>query len=241
MAEDQPTKYEFFVYIVESPSAVDLYHGRSEGTRVAETIRLDGIPCLTRTAINKDAFQAALQVGLPEAMKQVPGRYPVLHLSAHGSVDGIALSSGEVIPWHELREFLVPINQSLQGALLLCMSACKGYGACQMAMQEQDVPHPYFVMVGSSENPTWSDTAVSYLTFYHLLAKGRSIDDAVAGMSAASGIQWVFETAEASKQYYLDFLKSQVTPEVAQKELTAVAEQSPLPPDVKSLEEASTK
>src|SRR5690349_12238880 len=100
----------FFVYIVESPSAPDLYHGRFEGTRVAETLQLDGIPCVTRTAINSVAFGAALRIGLPEAMKQYPGRYPILHVSAHGSMEGIQLSSGEVIGWLQLRELIVPIN-----------------------------------------------------------------------------------------------------------------------------------
>ena len=174
--QEVPPKYVFFVYIVESPSAPDLYHGRSEGTLVANALGLDHIPSVSRTAINREAFEAALQIGLPEAMKQFEGRYPVLHLSAHGAAAGIQLSSGDVISWPELRELLVPINESLGGALLLCMSACKGYSACQMAMQPQDdAKHPYFAMVGNFGEPTWSDTAVSYLAFYHLLAKGRAI------------------------------------------------------------------
>ena len=34
-SQEAPPKYVFFVYIVESPSAPDLYHGRSEGALVA--------------------------------------------------------------------------------------------------------------------------------------------------------------------------------------------------------------
>lgn len=61
-----PPKFEFFVYIVESPSASDLYHGRSEGGLVAQAIGLDLIPCVARTAINTEAFTAALRIGLPD-------------------------------------------------------------------------------------------------------------------------------------------------------------------------------
>src|SRR5574341_1196771 len=118
-------KYTFFVYIVESPSAPDLYHGRSEGSLLADALRLDSIPCVSRTAINPEAFVAALRIGLPEAMKQFPGHYPILHLSAHGSTGGIQLSSRDIITWNRLRELLVPINESLRGGLLLCMSACE--------------------------------------------------------------------------------------------------------------------
>jgi hypothetical protein len=234
---EQPKKLEFFVYIVESPSAPDLYHGISEGARVADTLTLDRIPCVTRTAINLDAFTAALTVGLPEAMKQFPGRYPILHVSAHGSTDGVQLSSGDVLPWYQLRELLLPINQSFKGALLLCMSACDGHSACQMAMNDGDAPHPYFGMVGNFGRPTWSDTAVAYLAFYHLLAKGRAIYEAVEAMRAASGNDdWVAEKADDIKQGYLEFLKKSAAPDAVQRDLESVAQEQPLSPDVKALE-----
>jgi hypothetical protein len=105
-----------------------------------------------------------------------------------------------------------------------------------MAMEEGDVPHPYFVMVGSYQDPTWSDTAVSYLAFYHLLSKGRSIPESVEAMSAASGVQWTCETAEHSKQYYLDYLRQQSNPQIAQQELESIAEREPLSENAKGLE-----
>ncbi len=231
-------KYTFFVYIVESPSAPDLYHGRSEGALVANALGLDHIPCVTRTAINSEAFVAALRIGLPEAMKQFTGRYPILHLSAHGATAGIQLSNGDVITWFDLRQLLVPINESLGGALLLGMSACEGYSACQMAMQQQEnVKHPYFAMVGNYGQPTWSDTAVAYLAFYHLLAKGRTIHEGVQAMNAASGLDsWTAEAAEETRRNYIEFLKRSSQPAEAQRELETVARQTVLSPDAKALE-----
>lgn len=69
---------KFFVYIIESPSAPDIYHGRSEGLLVSRAISLDGISCVSRTAINQVAFAAAIRVGLPEAMKAFPDYLPVV-------------------------------------------------------------------------------------------------------------------------------------------------------------------
>ena len=230
-------KFTFFVYIIESPSAPDLYHGRSEGNVVAQAIRLDRIPCITRMAINREAFVAALRIGLPEAMKQIPNRYPILHLSAHGGKEGIQLSSGDVVTWSQLRELLIPINESFQGALLLCMSACESYGASRMAMEIGDAPHPYVAMIGNFGMPTWSDTAISYLTFYHLVAKGFSIPDAVNAMKIASGdAGWVIETADEIKRGYIEYLKTKVEPSAAQRDLEAVAQVENLPPDAKALE-----
>jgi len=237
MDDNQTTEpLQFFVYVVESPSAPDIYHGRSEGALVARAIDLDEIPSATRTVINREALTAALNIGLPEVMKQFPDRFPILHLSAHGSREGIQLSNGEVLTWRELRELITPINLNLGGYLLLCMSACKGYSACQMAMQNDDSPHPYFAMVGNFGTPTWADTAVAYSSFYHLLSKGHSIPDAVEGMKAACGDgQWVLETAEDAKKGYLEYLK-QIEPSQVQQALETATTQSDLPPSAKALE-----
>lgn len=236
MSPEQSHGLEFFVYIVESPSAPDLYHGRSEGFLVAQALGLDLIPCVARTAINPLAFTAALRLGLPEVMKQFPQKLPIIHISAHGDRAGIQLSSGDVIPWIELRQLLTPINESLDGTLLLCMSACEGYSACQMAMQEGELPHPYLAMVGNYGQPTWSDTAVAYLAFYHLLSKGRIVPDAVQAMRVASGDdRWVVEMAAHSKQVYLEYIKN-VQPERAQHELESAAQNEPMPSGAKALE-----
>lgn len=216
----------FFVYLVESPSDVDFYHARSEGELVSRAIALDGIPCFTRTAINYKAFIASLSLGLPDAMRAFPDAAPILHLSAHGSKTGVQLSSGEEITWADLRDLITPVNESLQGTLLLCMSACNGYSACRMAMRVGNVPHPYLAMVGSYGNPTWSDTAAAYSAFYHHLAKGRRIEDAVEAMKVASGDhQWVLETAEQSKRGFIEYLQ-RAEPSQAIRELESNAESS---------------
>lgn len=237
MAGDQKAEpLKFIVYIVESPSAPDIYHGRSEGALVARAIDLDGIPSVTRTVINKEALAAALNIGLPEVMKQFLERFPILHLSAHGSSHGIQLSSGEELSWYELRQQFTPINKNLDGFLLLYMSACKGYSACQMAMQTDDNPHPYFAMVGNFGTPTWADTAVAYSAFYHLLSKGHSVPSAVEGMKAACGdSQWIVETAEDAKKGFLEYLQKVELSQV-QQALESTTNESKLPPSAKALE-----
>jgi hypothetical protein len=226
-----------FVYVVESPSAADIYHGRSEGGLVAQALALDGVPCVTRTTINQHAFTAALTIGLPEAMATFPGRIPVLHLSAHGSSQGIELSSTAFVPWDGLRSLVTPINRQLSGCLVLCMSACDGYSACQMAMRADDSEHPYFALVANYGKPTWSETGVGYAAFYHRLGHGSGIAEAVAAMIAASGNdRWTFETAETTKRSYLDFIARDVNVLVAQQNLEEDARRQDLPSDVKALE-----
>ena len=167
-------------------------------------------------------FFGALRKGLAAAMGVHSGCRPILHLSAHGSRDGIELSTGHSIRWDDLRKLLIPINRSLGGALLLSMSSCHGFAACQMAMRMNDAPeHPFFGIVGSSGTPTWSDTTVAFLAFYHLvIARHRNPVDAVPAMRAASGHdQWSIETAKTIHSDFLSFAEGSMSLADAQRSL----------------------
>jgi hypothetical protein len=107
-------------------------------------------------------------------MKARDGYLPVLHISAHGNDDGIQLSDKTILNWNDLRDLLLPINKALKGALILCMSSCSGFLACTMAMHPEGENHVFFEVVGNTGSPTWSETAVAYAAFYHLLAKGKT-------------------------------------------------------------------
>ncbi len=210
-------RLKFFVYVIESPSAVDLYHRRSEGELLRQAINLNQIACTLRLAVNLEAFVASIRIGLHEAMESFPGTIPILHISAHGFSDGIQLSSGEVVLWHQLREMLIPVNQALSGSLIVCMSTCEGYSGSRMAMVQESNDHPFFAIIGNCSKPTWPETAVAFATLYHLIANGRYITDAVAAMRIASGNESFFiTTAEESKQNYIEYIKNINTAEVIQ-------------------------
>jgi hypothetical protein len=221
-------RYKFFVYIIESPSSLDLYTGRSEGQLIQQAVKLNQIPCVLRTVANRDSFNMALSIGLSDAMKAFVGLHPVVHISAHGFDNGIQFTNGEVIKWAELRQWLLPINKALNGLLLVCMSSCKGYAGIRMAMEVHDNNYPYFALIGNSEAPTWSETAVAFTTFYHLFSNGHMLDDAVTTMRAASGSQTFYvERAEQSKQAYLNFLKKLNTPVAADRVIEEQNRQHP--------------
>lgn len=214
-------RLKFFVYVVESPSAQDLYQRRSEGEIIQRSVNLNQIPCNVVTAINREMFEAALKTNITHAMSMFPGKIPILHISAHGFDQGIQLSSGEILSWAELRLFLAPINAALNNALVVCLSCCEGYAGTRMAMFPEDEGYPFYALVTNSEKPLWSDTAVAYTSFYHQMAKGEYIWDAVESMKAASGNHtfW-FQTAEGSRQAYVNLINN-IDSEKAQDEIEA--------------------
>jgi hypothetical protein len=215
-------RIKFFVFVIESPSAVDLYHRRSEGDIIRQAVELNGIACTVKTAISIEAFNACLKIGLSDAMKELPGFIPLLHISVHGNAHGIQLSDGYTMPWSELKDYLRPVNQALGGALVVCMSSCEGYSGIRMAMHIDETDLPYFALIGCGSKPTWSETAVGYATLYHQLWRGEHISEAIAAMRGASGNEHFFvEHAENSRQAYVEHLNT-VDPCQAQANLEEI-------------------
>lgn len=221
-------RIQFFVFVIESPSAVDLYHRRGEGEIIRQAVRLNQIPCEVRTVISPQALEASLKIGLAEAMAQYPGRIPIIHFSVHGFPEGIQLSDLSIIEWRFLKDLLRPINQALNGSLVVCMSSCKGYAGARMAMHPEDQDLPFLALVGCAGDPTWADTAVAYSTFYHQLCRGEHVSVAVEAMKIASGNQFFFlNYAEQSRKAFLDYLSS-ANPDRAQEKLEEqLTEESP--------------
>ncbi|WP_411885738.1 hypothetical protein [Polaromonas sp. YR568] len=216
---------KFFVFVIESPSAADLYNRRSEGELIRRAVELNRIPCQVRTAISLQILEACLVVGLSEAMRAFPGYIPLLHISAHGDEDGIQLSDGHIINWNALQSLLRPINQALNGTLIVCMSSCSGYMGVRMAMCELEGPLPYYALIGCGGAPTWSDTAVAFATLYHQLHIGEHIDTAVQAMRVASGnSQFWIQHAETSRRGYIEHLTRNTEVETVQTNLEKLEE-----------------
>ena len=200
-------RIKFFVFVIESPSPVDLYHRRSEGEIIMQAVGLNQIACKVKTAVTFEAFEACLKIGLKESMEFFPDKLPILHISAHGDSSGLQLSSGETINWSNLRQLLAPINQALNNNLLVCLSCCEGYSGARMAMYVEDQGYPFYGIVANSKKLVWSETAIAYSTFYHLVAKGEYLVDAVSAMRVASGNKYFFfETAEDARKSFLEYL-----------------------------------
>jgi len=200
---------KFFIYMIESPSPVDLYNNITESVVLKSIAILNHIPFTSRTTINLETFRDALSIGLSEVMQENSARFPVIHLSMHGSSEGLKLSSGEIILWNNLRELLIPINKAFLGNLLLSISACEGYAGIRMAMNKNN-DDPFFALLGCVKNPTWAETAIAYATFYHLIASGKTLYDASLAIQTASGNDGFYiDTAAEARNAYLKSISEQ--------------------------------
>ena len=111
---------------------------------------------------------------------------------------------------------------------MVCMSSCEGYSGIQMAMHTENVGLPYYAIIGCGDSPTWSETAVGFATLYHQLYRGEHITQAVQAMRVASGKEnfWL-QHAEDTRQSYVQFINSSVSPASAQAQLESLAQEAP--------------
>jgi len=170
--------------MVESPSADDFYYRQWQGQGLSELLKLAGIGTEHRFVIDKGLFRRALSVDTVKALSNDGRRFPVVHITAHGDDAGLDFTNGDSLTWRELRDVLLPLNNLLSGDLVVCMSSCKGWNACKTAMALGR--QPYFLLVGSTENVSWSESSVGFVTFYHQFASGVHPRDMVAAMKTAS-------------------------------------------------------
>jgi hypothetical protein len=186
-----------FVYVIESPSSADLLDGRTEGQALCSALDLARISRWYSLVTNHETFLAALGDRLHQAWQNF-GVLPVLHLSMHGNTKGVSFTDGTFLSWADLREALRPLNDAMKGGLLVCMSSCHGLSGCKMAMHDSD-DHTFWVIVGPSDAVSWSESAVGFITFYHLFFKGKDVRACVDAMNVCSGAAHAFMLAEGQQ------------------------------------------
>lgn len=179
----------FYVHIVESPSPEELHNGVTEGRVLCSFLDTAGIPYSYSLAVNLDRFCIAMTDEVEDVIDKL-NKIPILHLSVHGSEEGIQLTNQEKLLWSKLAGYISPINNLINGGLGVCMSCCCGVHGIQMAEVIRRRNLPYKWLVGSFADVQLPDVALAYSVFYRRLHCGDYGDDEdlIETVRAASGI-----------------------------------------------------
>ena len=111
-------------------------HERPTGWNLFNELQPIGLMSKPRVTCEYTALQTAaeLRARLAEIRDEVKatGRTPILQLETHGSPDGVALGSGDFVPWPVLRPWLTEINAATRLNLFVLLSACHGRDLVQV-------------------------------------------------------------------------------------------------------------
>jgi len=176
--------YQWFVYIIESPSHNDIKHDVYEGSVLKNGLDIRRLQYEYNIAHRKNQFMQLLGNNLFQKIGEYQ-KFPILHFAMHGSPNGIELTDNTFLDWNEFAHLLSKIKLSIYPyPLIICMSSCWGSFARQMAMRPGDLP--FDILVGNNSPTDLDDLAIAYLVFYNLLFDGVPIQYCLEIMKLAS-------------------------------------------------------
>ena len=198
-------KAESKIYIIESPSLKDLADGRQEGGGLREFLTMAGIKSDYYNVGNTDDFVNVLESISADVTKNKSDlTLFMIHLSLHGSTEGIGLTSGEFIDWRKFASLWFyhftervgglknPTNGRMFCPVYLSFSVCEGLSAREIKRYSQH--EPYFALVAPSKTVNWADSLIAFAVLYHtVLHKKSGIGVAVERMNLINELDNVFQ------------------------------------------------
>ncbi len=98
---------------------------------------------------------------------------PFLHFEIHGAIDGLKLSSGELITWQEFAGLLRAINIPLRNGLFVSMAVC--YSGYLYGEIRPDLPSPFFAFTGCWKEIYQFEIIEDFYTFFDTLLEPSNI------------------------------------------------------------------
>ena len=102
------------VFIIESPSFIDLIENRKEGDALGKILDLAKIDNVTFSVSDVETLRIAYN-RISEEVNRIKGDLGAVHLhfSMHGSKDGVALSDKTFLDWKSFYKLLKDFNDSI--------------------------------------------------------------------------------------------------------------------------------
>lgn len=92
--------------------------------------------------------------------------FPIIHLEAHGSKDGIHLGSGENLKWKELMPYLIEINVLIENRLMVSLGTC--YGISLISAIDPTKRAPFRFVIGSTKEVTEKDVLIGFEKYFEI-------------------------------------------------------------------------
>ena len=198
-----PTLRFDHVHVLESLPSNEGYASRTGRRLVEELEDLHTRPRfqLTYHAIETaDALRLVLQSLVNEAHN---GRFPLVHLEAHGEMRspgksstsrGMVLANGELFRWSELSPYLANINRVTRLRMVVFVATC--FGADIATLWQPMQPAPARVMLGPKDSILVSVLERGTFAFYRNLLTTFDGRQALAAMNEATDDAFWDFTAE---------------------------------------------
>jgi hypothetical protein len=142
------------ILIIESRSPQDIFDDRFEAGTLKQILKLEGVHAKQMEVVDRKYLAKAIKYAEKEHIRYV-------HLSAHGSSDGFALTDDDFITWREFDEIAWPRLKNT----CLCFSSCSvGQGADQLFNNHKSFCN---AIVAPTRSIGWGEALVAFSVLYH--------------------------------------------------------------------------
>ena len=171
------------LFIIECVDPMDLLQRRSEAQALKQVCDIIGHESAILNAYSKGDFKKYCKyissIGSEHDEKNRESIPLCIHISSHGSDDGISLGT-DFIEWGDLYTLMRPLFTELDyydGNVFITISACMaGNQKLGNKIESQwrgskNIVPPQYIFVTSNENGVnWDDALVSWTLFYHKIS-----------------------------------------------------------------------
>lgn len=208
------------LFVVESPSPLDALAGIAEGPAVASIARLIGHQAVEYQVRSRSDFRDLCRyLGSSDRVEdENPERTSCMHVSAHGSDDGLLLG-GDDVAWDLLAEDIQPFLRTPKNGdacRILVLSACMAESQkitaviAKRVRNQADVVPPRYLFCTSGAVP-WDAAAVAWAVFYHLLPQAnlenkQSVQDILNKIASIGLPKFVYFRWDQKQDKYLRFV-----------------------------------
>jgi hypothetical protein len=184
------------VLIIESSAAKDFYSDQLDGPATLQLLKVLNLEVKLRYAINKNIFKLALR-------EAAEGNYNIVHISCHGTTEGLILADKSKPTWKELADVFQ--NYELKLDALVMSSCCGASSGIGNAFEKVKVrPN---IIFGSTDSRYYDEYAVAwailYRTFLNKKVTRDAAQDALAHITAVVEPSFRYRRWDDEKKRYL--------------------------------------
>ena len=180
------------VTVIESLAAGELKTGRDlvETTLAPASCADSGFVTELYEVDSRGELLGVLQAVLRTAKRY--SRSPIIHIETHGDKKGLALCSGEHVPWVDIAKHLAEINEASRMNLLVVAALCHGWNMISILRPTDRAPA--FGIIGTNEAVIAIDLYRAMQRFYtRLIAEPRDLRQAVSEANdGAEYTEWTY-------------------------------------------------
>lgn len=168
------------VYYIEYPKPSDIANGWIEGAEMVRILESIGVHCFYKLVKNNAEFESALRsagnilMGFDKCF---------IHISSHGSPEGVGISKDDIISWEQLTDVMKNIDLEVRSKCCLCFSTC--YGASAMNIGKNKWLPYYNYVIGPTQEIGWRESAKAFsLLYYLLMVEGSTVKSSIMMLNA---------------------------------------------------------